>query len=32
MNLEAQLTVDKVHELAKLKKINLYTKYQLKTC
>ena len=27
----AQLTVDKVHELAKLKKINLYTKYQLKT-
>ena len=27
----AHLTVDKVHELAKLKKINLYTKYQLKT-
>ena len=25
------MTVDKVHELAKLKKINLYTKYQLKT-
>ena len=26
----AQLTVDKMHELAKSKKINLYTKYQLK--
>ena len=27
----AQLTVDKVHELAKSKKINLFTKYQLKS-